>query len=253
MLPANLFRNVAVPAAIAMAVLSGCSVPAEPTDVHDPYESVNRVTHEFNVALDAVALRPAAHAYGAAVPQPVRQRLDNAAGNLALPSAILNKALQGEIEDAGHNFFRFLINSTLGVFGLFDPAQDFGLEAREASFGGTLAKWGAPEGAYLVLPVVGPTSERDAAALIVDVATNPVGFLFGDDVNEARIGLAVASTLNDRYTFRETFDSILYDSADSYVQLRLYYLDSRRFQLGEAEDIGETDLYEDLYDDLYAE
>ena len=234
-------------------LLAACSVPDTPTDIHDPYEAVNRVTHDVNTALDTVAVRPASQAYGAVVPQPVRTRLDNASRNLGLPAAMINKLLQGQVEDAGENGFRFLINSTLGLFGLFDPAQDFGLYENEAGFGDTLAVWGTPEGAYQVLPVFGPSTERDTAGLIVDIATNPIGALFGSDTEDAQLGFIVTETLNYRYTFSETFDSILYDSEDSYAQLRLFYLDNRRFNLGQSTGDAASDPYGDLYDDLYEE
>jgi phospholipid-binding lipoprotein MlaA len=235
-------------------LLAACSVPDTPTDIHDPYEAVNRVTHDVNTAIDTVALRPASQVYGNVVPQPVRSKLDNATRNLGLPAAMINKLLQGQVEEAGENGFRFLINSTLGLFGLFDPAaQDFGLNENEARFGDTLAVWGAPEGAYVVLPVLGPSTERDTAGLIVDIATNPIGTLFGSDTEDAQLGLTVTETLNYRYTFAETFDSILYDSEDSYAQLRLFYLDNRRFKLGQSAGDAAIDPYEDLYDGLYDE
>ena len=234
-------------------LLLACSVPEAPTEIHDPYEAVNRVTHDFNTGLDTVALRPASQLYGTVVPRPVRTRLDNAARNLGLPAAMVNKLLQGQVKQAAQNGFRFAINSTLGLFGLFDPAQDFGLEEQEAGFSDTLAVWGADEGAYVVLPVLGPSTERDTAGLIVDIATNPVGTLFGSDAEDAQIGLTVTERLNFRYTFSETFDSILYDSADSYAQLRLFYLDNRRFRLSENIADGISDPYGDLYDELYEE
>ncbi|QMU58350.1 MAG: VacJ family lipoprotein [Boseongicola sp.] len=241
------------PLFVGLLVLSGCSVPNEPTDVHDPYESVNRVTHNFNTAADRVILRPASQVYGHVVPNPVRSSLDNAAGNLGLPASALNKALQGKLEDAVHNVARFMVNTTLGVFGLFDPAQDFGLEARDSNFGETLSVWGAEEGAYQVLPLIGPSTERDTAGLVVDIITNPIGVMFGPDVEDADTGLFVTETLNYRYEFAGTIDSILYDSADSYSQLRIFYLDSRRFAVGtDGEEIA-IDPYEDLYDDFLQE
>ncbi len=242
------------PAIVAgVLLLAACSVPDTPTDVHDPYEPVNRVTHDVNTAIDTVALRPASQVYGHVVPQPVRTRFDNASRNLGLPAAMVNKILQGQLEEAGENGFRFLINSTIGLFGLFDPAQDFGLHENEVGFGDTLAVWGTSEGAYVVLPVFGPSTERDTAGLIVDIATNPIGTLFGSDAEDAQIGLTVTETLNYRFAFSETFDSILYDSEDSYEQLRLFYLDNRRFNLGQNTDNATSDLYEDLYDGLYEE
>ncbi|MEM9970659.1 MAG: VacJ family lipoprotein [Pseudomonadota bacterium] len=237
-------RCAAILPLIAAASLAACSVPSDPTAVHDPYEPVNRVTHAANVELDRSLLRPSSQVYGTIVPGPVRRSVDNAAGNLGLPSAVLNKALQGNVEDAVHNFARFAVNSTLGVFGLFDPAQDFGLEARDTGFSDTLATWGAADGAYLVLPLFGPSTERDAVGGIVDAVTNPVSLVF-PDLGDERFVAASGSTLNSRYEFTDTLDSVLYDSADSYVQLRLFYLDSARFGQGATDQV-----LEELYDGL---
>lgn len=252
MLPATttLYR----PAIVAGTfLLAACSVPDTPTSIHDPYEPYNRVMHDLNTSIDTAVLRPASQVYGAVVPKPVRTRLDNASRNLGLPAAMVNKLLQGKVEEAAENGFRFAINSTLGLFGLFDPAQDFGLEENEAGFGDTLAVWGTPEGAYVVSPLFGPSTERDSVGFFVDIATNPIGALFGSDAGDASIGLAVTESLNFRYSFSETFDSILYDSEDSYAQLRLFYLDNRRFELGQSIGDEADDPYEDLYDGLYEE
>ncbi len=236
-----------IKALAAAALLSACSAPSEQTSIHDPYEGVNRATHAVNVELDRSLLRPASQVYGTLVPQPVRRSVDNAAGNLGLPSAVLNKALQGDIEGAIHNFARFAVNSTLGVLGLFDPAQDFGLEERETDFGETLGTWGVREGAFQMLPVLGPSTERATAGLIVDILTDPVSLVY-PNIGDEQLAGRVGEITNFRYEFTDTTDSILYDSADSYTQLRLFYLDSSRF----GEDSTDASL-EELYDDLIFE
>ena len=134
----------------------------------------------------------------------------------------VNDLLQGNVEDAGHNFFRFMMNTTFGLFGLLDPATDMGLEERETGFGETLHVWGAAEGAYVELPLFGPSTERDAVGQFVDVLTNPIGFL-GDNGTEAAAASAFPSVLDSRYEFSDSVDAILYESADSYAQLRLFY------------------------------
>ncbi len=243
-------RRIAL--AAGLVILAGCSTPSAQTDVHDPYESVNRATHQFNKELDRSLLRPASQVYGTLVPTPVRTSLDNAGSNLGGPANVVNNVLQGDIESAVHNTSRFLLNTTLGVLGLFDVAESsFGLENRDTGFADTLAKWGAREGAYQELPVFGPSTERDTAGMVVDFITNPVGTLFGDDAEDADRVTTVTEILNYRYTFSDTVDGILYDSADSYAQLRLFYLDARRFGLGESAD--SIDPYEDLYDGLFDE
>ena len=243
---------------LGFALLTACSVPEPGTDVHDPYESVNRATHWVNVELDRSVLRPASQVYGTLVPSPVRRSLDNAADNFGMPSAVMNKILQGDIGDAIHNTARFAVNTTLGLLGLFDPALDMGLEARDSGFADTLAVWGASEGAYLVLPAFGASTERDTAGLVVDILTNPFGTVLGAklgiDAENVNLGFgAISSALNSRFEFTEAFDTILYDSADSYTQLRLFYLDSRRFSLASTSDDASADLYGDLYEGLYDE
>lgn len=233
------------------AVLSGCSATTDPDGINDPYESVNRATHAANKGADRIFFRPVSQAYGTVVPGPVRTSLSNAASNLDGPQTVANNLLQGNIEDAGHNLSRFLVNSTLGVFGLFDPAgSSFGLDARPTGFGDTLAVWGVREGAYQELPLFGPSTERDTVGKVVDLLTNPVNSW--EDGTEIAAITSFPSVLNSRYTYGDTLDSILYDSADSYAQLRIYYLESRRFRLaGQTSAENAYDPYANLYDEVY--
>lgn len=237
---------------LAILVLGACSVPDEPTDIHDPYEKANRVSHAFNKGADRVFFRPASQVYGNVIPGPVRTSLSNAANNLDTPRSVVNHVLQGQGEDAVHSTFRFLLNTTMGVFGLFDVAQSFGLERRKTGFGDTLAVWGAPEGAYLETPLLGPSTERDAVGRFVDILANPVSAVLSDDGDKIAATTSLPSVLNSRFEYADTVDGILYDSADSYAQLRLFYLESRRFELSGQTSAGNVfDPYEDLYDEVY--
>ena len=248
---AKLIGTSAWIAALALA-LAACSVPETPTDIHDPYEKANRASHAFNKGVDRVFLRPASQVYGTIVPGRARTSLSNAANNLNTPRSVVNDVLQGQGEDAIHNTFRFLLNTTLGVFGLFDPASSFGLEQRKTGFADTLAVWGAPEGAYLETPLFGPSTERDTAGRFVDILANPIGAVLGDESDEIAAATSLPSALNSRFEFADTVDSILYDSADSYAQLRLFYLESRRFELSGQTSAGAAfDPYENLYDEVY--
>lgn len=232
-------------------MLAACSAPETPGEIHDPYESANRVSHAFNKGADTVLFRPASQIYGNVIPSPARRSLSNAASNLDTPRSIVNDVLQGQGEDAIHNTFRFLVNSTLGLFGLFDPATAMGLEDRETGFGDTLAVWGLREGAYIELPVFGPSTERDAVGQFVDILANPIGFL-GDDGEDVAATTSIPSVLDSRFEFADTVDGILYDSADSYAQLRLFYLESRRFELSGQTSAGNAfDPYENLYEEVY--
>ncbi|NNE80035.1 MAG: VacJ family lipoprotein [Silicimonas sp.] len=235
-----------------IAAISGCSTPENPGDIHDPYERINRVSHAVNKGADRVFFKPASEGYGSIVPKPVRSSLSNVASYLDTPRTVMNDVLQGNIENAGHSTFRFVINSTIGVFGLFDPAtSDFGLEERETGFADTLAVWGAPAGAYLELPLFGPSTERDATGLAADILANPLS-VFSDHGTELAAATSFPSVLNSRHEFGDTVDSILYESADSYAQLRLYYLDSRQFELsGQTSAENAFAPYEDLYEEVY--
>lgn len=244
------FRNTGF--AILALSLAACSGPETPGEIHDPYERVNRVVHASNKASDRLFFRPVSQAYGNVVPEPLRRGLSNASANLNGPRNVVNDLAQGNVEDAGHNFARFLVNSTIGVLGIFDPASgSFGLDERDTGFGDTLAVWGAREGAYLELPLFGPSTERDAFGQVVDLVANPLDSIFeeGSDIAAAT---SFPSVLNSRFELAETVDSILYESADSYAQLRLFYLESRRFQLsGQTSAENAFDPYENLYDEVY--
>lgn len=237
----------------ALATLSACAAPAPSAEVNDPLEGTNRNIHAFNKGLDRAALRPASQAYGTVVPGPVRQGVSNFADNLSLPSAIINNALQGDLEAVGLNSGRFLVNSTFGVLGIFDPATGLGVTKEGSDFGETLHVWGVGEGAYVELPFLGPSTSRDAVGSVVDVVLNPVSqVLSTPEINYVRAGNA-GDVLGSRFRFSDTVDSILYDSADSYAQSRLIYLQNRRFELGQEPAETSIDIEGDLYDDLYFE
>ncbi len=238
--------------AIGLLLLTGCSAPVGPGEVNDPYEDFNRVIHASNKGSDRVFFRPLSQAYGNVVPEPVRRGLSNASENLAGPRNVANDLLQGNAEDAGHNLMRFLVNSTIGVLGIFDPASgSFGLEERDTGFADTLAVWGVREGAYLELPLFGPSTERDAFGQFVDILANPLDNMF-DEAPEIAAATSFPSVLNSRFELSDTVDGILYESADSYVQLRLFYLESRRFQLsGQTSAENAFDPYENLYEEVY--
>lgn len=239
---------------ILMLALAGCGVPPA-SGIDDPWEANNRAVHAFNKDLDRAILRPAGQA-SRALPDAIRIPVANFARNAGLPSAIVNNLLQGDIGGAATNVMRFAINSTIGVLGLADPAGAIGLHEAEADFGGTLARWGVPEGAYLELPLLGPSTERDAAGQLVDFALNPLGQLGHDRVTRWRYPAWIADQVFDRGRFADSVDSVLYESADSYAQMRLIYLQNRRYELGQGADdayidpYGGGSAYIDPYEDM---
>ena len=252
MTPDLLSRSCSGLSAAVFIGLAACSSPENPGDIHDPYEPINRASHAVNKGADQLFFRPASEGYGTIIPAPVRTGFSNAAANLDTPRSVMNNILQGDIDNAGHNTMRFLVTSTVGLFGIFDPAgSDFGLEERATGFGDTLAVWGVREGAYLELPLFGPSTERDALGLAVDILANPIASV-GDEGDEIAALTSLPSVLNSRHEFADTVDSILYDSADSYAQLRLFYLESRRFELSGQTSAGNAfDPYENLYEEVY--
>ena len=235
-------------AVLSLVLITACTAPI-PQALNDPNEEGNRRMHAVNRKLDRALVRPASGAYGNVLPAPVRQGIGNFASNLSLPSVIVNNLLQLNIEGALQNTWRFAINTTVGIGGIFDPSSVIELYEDPSDFGETLHVWGMGEGKYVELPFVGPSTQRDTLGMVVDVFTNPL--TFGAPTPERYMGPFVKglSKLGDRYTYSDTVDSILYNSADSYAQARLLYLQHRRFQLGQEQ----VDQGDDGYDDFYAD
>ncbi len=204
--------------------------------------------HAFNTGVDRTLLRPASQVYGAVVPRPVRKGISNFSENLDEPGDFVNHLLQGRIDLAAQNVLRFAVNTTAGVGGLMDAASWLGMPEATTDFGETLHRWGVAEGNYVELPLTGPSTARDSAGAVVDLFLNPLTYVDEASITDKALIADTAATIGDRYTFGETFDSVLYDSADSYAQARLLYLQNRRFELGqEAADDSFVDPYEDPY------
>ncbi|MEM9579763.1 MAG: VacJ family lipoprotein, partial [Pseudomonadota bacterium] len=225
--------------------VAACSTPGPGhVGVYDPHETVNRQNHELNRALDRALLRPAGVGYSEGMPDDLEDSVSNFASNLSLPGNVVNNLLQGNIEGAFRNTVRFVVNSTLGFGGLFDPAGDFGIEEIQGDFGQTLYVWGVPEGAYVELPGLGPSTERDAVGRIVDLATNPLSYVLPSPEKYAGTAARAVAGVGARGRYAETIDSVLYDSADSYAQTRQIYLQNRRFELGDDTAIAAPDPFE---------
>jgi phospholipid-binding lipoprotein MlaA len=234
---------------LSAVLVSGCATSSPPgSEFNDPYESTNRAVHSFNKGFDTALFRPVSMAYGTVLPEYVRQRFNNVQSHFRLPSDTVNAALQGRGENSVHNFFRFVVNSTVGVLGIFDPATSMGLEDRGTDFGETLYVWGAGEGAYLEVPFFGPYTQRSLTGEIVDVVLNPLSVIsLSPPESFIPAGTYVAEAADYRYEFADTVDGILYESADSYAQMRLIYLDNRRFELGDTSQSTAIDPYEELF------
>ncbi|AXC48803.1 VacJ family lipoprotein [Paracoccus suum] len=227
-----------------MLVLSACAGRGD-----DPYAPFNRQMHAFNAGVDAKVVRPltsplkrgkaqgAPSADAAAAPS-LMDGITNIGGNLSLPGKVVNHLLQGRPQPAAQNAGRFLVNSTLGLGGLMDPAgREFALTEVDTDFGETLHVWGVPEGAYLELPILGPSSERDAAGRVVDWLIDPMDQWLPDDARVAARAVKIVAKVGKRAKYGDTVDSVLHDSADSYTQTKLLYQQHRRHELGQEAEI----------------
>ncbi|MBC7154671.1 MAG: VacJ family lipoprotein [Rhodobacteraceae bacterium] len=241
----NPSRGVLLAGVVALT-LAGCSAAPETGEINDPYENVNRRVHAFNRGLDKVVVRPTSQVYGSVLPKPVRTGVSNFAANLSLPGQVANNILQGRPMNALTNTVRFGFNTIFGLGGLMDPASNVGLPLTKTGFAETLAVWGVREGAYVELPAFGPSTERATVGLVADIVLDPLSFVLNSPEKYVPMASEVLSRVGDRYTYSDFIDSILYESADSYAQSRLFYLQNRRFDLGESSDDDAFDPYETL-------
>ena len=235
-------------AALSLIVLGACTPAPEGVSVHDPYEETNREAHEFNAAIGGMFGGDDDEVDdGPAIPVEITSKVVNFGDNVSLPGMVVNGILQGKIDNAFQNSARFVLNTTVGLLGFFDPATGLGLAEVETDFGETLSIWGVPEGAYLELPVLGPSTERALAGRIVDMIIGPLEFVgTKEQIEYATIG-KIAGRVIKASEVGDTISGVLDDSADSYAALRLIYLQNRRFELGTtlAQDVA------DPYDDFY--
>ncbi|MFZ5708795.1 MAG: MlaA family lipoprotein [Pseudomonadota bacterium] len=217
-------------------LLAGCAsgTASRGTGFNDPYESSNRQVHAFNKAVDQTLFGGGGQrGVIPKIPRPIARGFGNFTANLGEPGNVLNSVLQGRPDPAALGTLRFAVNTTFGIGGLFDVASALGMPKADTDFGQTLQVWGVPEGAYLEMPFIGPTTERDIAGTIVGLAVNPANRLFGPPESSYVVGAYLTARIGDRQRFAETVESVLYESADSYAQSRLIYLQNRRFKLGE--------------------
>ena len=230
---------------LCLTGLVACAQPGAIDEINDPHEAQNRKMHELNKAVDQAVLKPVAQAYNDVVPDPVEDAVSNFANNLSMPSNVMNHLAQGEVGYAIESTGIFLVNSTVGLGGLVDVAGWNDQYAHATDFGETLAKWGLGEGAFVELPLLGPSTERAALGKILDSVANP---LSGLTANQDSIATAakIGEVLSDRVEYGDVIDQTLYQSADSYSQARLFYLQRRRNQLG-YQFADEDALFEELY------
>jgi phospholipid-binding lipoprotein MlaA len=227
-------------------LLAGCAgAPVGKPDPRDPWEHFNRSMFVFNDKLDHAIARPVAKAYVKVTPRFVRTGISNAVSNLGTLTTVVNDALQGKVAQAGRDSARFLLNSTLGVGGLFDPATAAGLENNDEDFGQTLGKWGVKSGPYVMLPFLGPSTVRDTIARIPDQFTDPVNYLEDDSTRYT----IVAIEFVDLRAGLLDLDAQLERSYDRYAFVRNAWLQRREFKVTDGNVPDESlDLEQDAAD-----
>jgi phospholipid-binding lipoprotein MlaA len=208
---------------LALAAATGCATTAP--DPRDPLEGVNRAVYVFNDQVDQIVLAPAARLYKNITPAGLRDAVRNVYNNFDDLFIGANNLLQGKLEEAVIDWGRFAFNTVFGVLGVWDIASDMGLEKHNEDFGQTLAWWGLGDGPYLVLPLLGPSTLRDTAALPVDWAGDPVAAHRPVDERNA---LLVLRTVSRRADLLEAGRTLEDAALDKYVFLRESHLQRRR-------------------------
>lgn len=227
--------------------LLGCAAAPE-AESKDPLARVNRFVYHLNGMLDQLIIRPASRAYVFMTPPPIRGAVTNIFHNLASPGVILNDLLQGKGRQGAQDLGRFAANSTLGLAGTFDVASRWGWERHSEDFGQTLGVWGAPRGAYLVVPVLGPSTVRDFPGLLVSAVTNPIAYL---DHDELMASAWILATVDRRSRVDAGFEARNREAEDPYLFTREAYLQHREFLLYDGDPPADT--YAEEIDDLLDE
>lgn len=194
----------------------------------DPMEGMNRAIFKFNEVVDTILLKPVAKLYVAVMPDVAQQGVHNVLTNLTEPVTFVNSIFQADEQHTFETFWRFTINSTVGIAGLFDVAGEAGLKHRKEDFGQTMGVYGMGSGPYVVLPVIGPSSGRDTIGLIVDIFSDPFVWIMKDWQNYTRAGVTI---VDKRAANLELLDDIYRNSLDPYATIRSAYLQKRIGQI----------------------
>lgn len=213
----------------------------------DPFEKFNRAMFTFNLKVDRYFARPIARGYRRVIPRPARKGVSNFFSNLREPIVILNGLLQGKFKQAGSDLGRFLMNSTVGLFGLIDVATKAGLKKHDEDFGQTLGRWGVREGPYLVLPFFGPSGVRDGFGIVVDIQVDPV---WQKDDSSTRSKLVATRFISTRANLLDATD--IFEQAggdDPYLFVREFYRQRRRSLIYDGRPPEEDELDPFLFED----
>ena len=211
-------------------------------EVYDPFEKLNRAIFSFNNVADKIVLEPVAKGYKK-LPSPLQSGLSNFLSNLRTPLVVVNQFLQGQGSNAVQSSGRFIVNSTVGVFGLFDVADKIGLEEKEEDYGQTLATWGVGDGFYIVLPLFGPSNLRDTTGMILTMMTDPVS-AYAVSEGEAWIipMRTAANAVDQRSKIIDEVNALRDNSVDYYAAVRSSYYQNRKAAINNIDDSELTPL-----------
>lgn len=226
------------------ALLAGCAqVPQDAgQNPEDPWETFNRNMWAFNEGVDAV-VKPVTEGYRFIVPKPAREGVSNFFDNLLEPGNAVNNLLQGKAGGTLTSVFRFVLNSTIGIGGLFDVATWVGMERQPEDFGQTLGVWGVGDGPYLVLPFLGPSGARDIWRWPVQAALNPMTYVLWDEDWYWEAAYVAVDGIDTRSRLIDSgFDDMLVNTLDPYTAVRTAYRQLRRNQVSDGQQTGEEQL-----------
>ncbi len=216
----------------AAAATAGASAPGL---IADPLEGWNRGVYGFNNGLDRAVVRPLAMTYRRTLPTPARDGVRNVLTNLGAPVVFVNDVLQVRPTPAANTAFRFAVNTTVGVLGVFDVASSMGVPKHKADFGQTLGRYGVGPGPYVFLPFLGPSSVRDTVGFVVNTAIDPVTFARFDGAVPAKVTVITLNALDVRITFDRDIKDLQRTATDPYAATRSIWIQNREaFISGDA-------------------
>jgi phospholipid-binding lipoprotein MlaA len=244
----RLAAALALAASSALACASGGAGPERATVAEpdaDPWQRGNRRVFAFNEGADRWVIAPLARGWTLITPETVRVHLGQFFANLAFPRWLVNDLLQGDAPQAGRDLGRFVVNTTVGIAGFFDPASRLGLTTRNEDFGQTLGVWGLGPGNYVMLPIFGPSNVRDTAAFPLDLALNAGNVTYFLDVF---VPVLPVQMVNQRALVSEDLDEARATALDFYSFVRNAYLQRRRAQIENEAESRDEPVADDLYE-----
>jgi phospholipid-binding lipoprotein MlaA len=234
---------------IVASLLAACAtgIPATPKDeraASDPWEPMNRHVLAFNDNVDRISFKPLAKGYVNVLPQPIRRGIGNFSRNLRGPLYIVNNFLQGKPSRGMSETARFLANTAFGLGGLIDISRHVGMQPYEEDFGETLAVWGVPDGPYVVVPILGPYTLRDATMIPLNFLADPS---FHIEKDRTRLSLYFVRAIDTRAGLFPA-EALIEDSFDRYLTLRESYLQNRQYRIYDGDPPIDDDFYDDFED-----